>query len=537
MAEYGVTQAGFIRKPYDEIKKEIEDKARQLFGEDADLSVYSPIGLFSNLLSWQSHILWQELETTYYANWLDTAEGVNLDRVVQWGGITRGQAQKAVIQDMEFTGTPGVTIPLGFKVETAQGVAFETNNLAVIDQTGKVQIICSAVNAGPEGAVPSGAVTEITNPITGLESVTNISSSIGGRGIETDVELRQRYKIEGSEGSGSSTDAIRSSLIKREGVLDAVVYENITLGEDNEGRPPKSIECIVLGGIDQDIAQTIFNIKSAGIETYGKQELFAYDQEGKKYRIFFNRPTVKNIYVELDLHINSQYSETLTPPKIMKNIIEYIGGVFTEQSADQYFYGLAVGEEVYPWRIAAVNSEIAGIEDISVKIGFLQSGEPATPGYHDIVPTESSTVSFTPTDQPNISGTFYFRVVVDGDSEKQLITLDLVATDSWNNIITKINNQLVGANASIESVIINEQTVYFFRITSQSTGESSTILITDEQTNGFWNEVDIKVANLDLIKNDPVVGMDIIDNNKLTIGSREIAQCENINIKINILGE
>ena len=114
MTNYGVTSAGFVRKPYNVILNDNEDKARDLFGEDIDISINSPVGLFVQLLSWQSNLIWQEMEKTYYANWLDTAEGVNLEKIVALGGLVRKEPQKAIIQDQVFFGDQGTEIPMSF---------------------------------------------------------------------------------------------------------------------------------------------------------------------------------------------------------------------------------------------------------------------------------------------------------------------------------------------------------------------------------------------------------------------------------------
>lgn len=535
MGNYGVTLAGFIRKPFSEIEKENEEKARTLFGEDIDLTVYSPIGLFVKLLSWKCHIIWQELEKAYYANWLDTAEGVNLDRLVEWGGLTRGQPQKAIIQDMEFTGTPGTSIPAGFRIESQQGIAYETVNPGAIEPDGTVLIICSAVEPGEESAVPAETVFDMVDTLTGIDEIKNLSASIGGRDYETDAELRARYREEGAQGAGSSVDAIRSALLQVEGVIAAKAYENVGI-IDEEGRPPKSVECVVLGGSDQDIRQTIFEAKSAGIYTHGKVRGLAYDQEGKGYEIRFNRPMERDVYVKIELMINANYIETTSDPAIKTNIIKYIGGIDTTPEGDDYYGGLGVGEDVYPWRIAAVNRDIEGIEDIQVIIGFINSEDPndKTHGYQDISQTNDSTTTFIPTELPNIpEDTYYLFVSVDGGGN-QTIEVNVVSSDTWADITAKIDAGLTDASAELVQVETGPDK-YNIRITSTSSivGEGSTIAVSDAWEDGLLKALDDNVENLDIVILDAVEGMDNMDNNRLKIGVREIPRCDNSKITLN----
>ena len=49
---YGITEQGFVRKPYTVILSEAQGKARVLFGSDIDLSETSPDGMWVMLMSW-----------------------------------------------------------------------------------------------------------------------------------------------------------------------------------------------------------------------------------------------------------------------------------------------------------------------------------------------------------------------------------------------------------------------------------------------------------------------------------------------------
>lgn len=377
MAEYGVTKAGFIRKPFDVIEKENQEKARALFGDDVDLSIYSPIGLFVQMLTWKSHVLWQELEKAYYANWLETAEGVNLERTVSWGGLTRKGAQKAFLPGVVFSGDPGKVVPENFKVETPQGVQFKTLRSGTVDANGEVKIDCIAIESGPGGAVPAGAVTIITEPLAGLAGVYNNTPSFGARDIETDVELRARYKTEGTEGVGSSIDAIRKAILDVGGVISASVYENVEIYNDGEGRDPKSIECIVFGGNNaDDIAKAIFMTKPAGIKSCacgrntdaGRVSVEVADGEFKEFVIDFSRPELVDIHVAIDLKVKIPPWED-RQEQIKENIIKYIGGMYEHADGTvTEFDGLPIGSDIFPWRIAALNDEIPGIEDITVRL-------------------------------------------------------------------------------------------------------------------------------------------------------------------------
>src|SRR5690606_37484564 len=115
-----------------------------------------------------------------------------------YAGIRRRQAQHAT-GTIEITGTPNYTVPAGFLVSTANEVFFETTEAVTLDQDGKGTAPIRAVETGPSGNVPEGAITEIVTPDPDVSSVTNPERTTGGRDKETDTEFRARFNISAEE--------------------------------------------------------------------------------------------------------------------------------------------------------------------------------------------------------------------------------------------------------------------------------------------------------------------------------------------------
>ncbi len=108
-------------------------------------------------------------------------------------------------------------------------------------------------------------VKEITNPMDGVSACTNPAAIDGGRGRETDEEFRDRYYQSVDYAGGVNADAIAGEIMQNvDAVYSAICYENDTDETDALGLP-HSIEAIVYGGLDADIAQAIFRRKAAGI--------------------------------------------------------------------------------------------------------------------------------------------------------------------------------------------------------------------------------------------------------------------------------
>ncbi len=79
---------------------------------------------------------------------------------------------------------------------------------------------------------------------------------------------------------------------------------------DGNGLPPKSIEVVVFDGTppdltDDEVAQLIWNTKPAGIETFGTSSGSATDTLSALHTVFFSRPTEREVWLELDLDIDS----------------------------------------------------------------------------------------------------------------------------------------------------------------------------------------------------------------------------------------
>lgn len=362
---YGITPQGFIRKPFNVILQELVQTAQsgEYFGNEIDLSPESPLGALVHLIAWAIDRQWQLAEDVYYSMWLSTAEGVHLDRVCKLGFVSRRPATYATVV-LRFYGEPGAEVPAKTQAETAQNIVFETISDAVITNVGYVDVLARCTVPGTIGIVQSGMINSIKTPLPGVDSVINPQASWGGKDIESDYELVERYQ-QLPAATGSSVQSIISALQSTVGVISATVFENTGNVTDSNGLPPKSVECIVQGGADQDVARTIFTKKAAGIATHGSEEIQIVDDKGIDRLIKFSRPQNINVYVRYEIQTNQEWSDD-NIIIIKRNAIKYIGGVddnYTE------YGGVGISNTVYIWKLIAVQQEIVGVNSISVKIG------------------------------------------------------------------------------------------------------------------------------------------------------------------------
>lgn len=181
-------------------------------------------------------------------------------------------------------------------------------------------------------ALDSGAITaavgELSTIVTlvpGWDTVSNLQVASVGRLVETDSELRARYKT-GVYRLGAATlpaiEANINSLVL--GVTSVKVFENDDDVTDSVGRPPHSIHVVVEGGLDVDIAETIFQYKAGGIDTHGSVVVDVTDTEGTDHEIRFDRPTPRYIWVKAVVTVMTSGEETFPPDglsRIRANIL------------------------------------------------------------------------------------------------------------------------------------------------------------------------------------------------------------------------
>ena len=147
--DWGLTDAGFRRPTYAELLDAIEHKARELFGQKANLTVRTPLGIFLRIFAWMMNLLFSTLEDVYNSRFIDTAVGSSLYNLGRAIGLRLLGAQKAVGY-LTFTGDEGVDVPEGFLAETVAGMQYVTLQAGMI-QDGSVTLPASAVLPGPDG--------------------------------------------------------------------------------------------------------------------------------------------------------------------------------------------------------------------------------------------------------------------------------------------------------------------------------------------------------------------------------------------------
>ena len=149
-----------------------------------------------------------------------------------------------------------------------------------------------------------GVITQIVTTVDGWTACTNDITPIKGRLTQTDAEARTSYTNRvASRGTGTVASIVSLLYSDVEGVTFAAGYENYNDTTDAAGRPPHSIEIVVQGGTDEDVANIIWKNKAGGIRAYGKHYAYATDVNGNRQYLEFTR--VNDVYLLLSITVTS----------------------------------------------------------------------------------------------------------------------------------------------------------------------------------------------------------------------------------------
>lgn len=443
MADYGVTDQGFVLKRMDTILEDIHADLSEGFGFDTRVTGAAFLNVLVTTFAGKIADLWEVAQETYYAKNPATAEGVNLDNAVQYGGIRRA-ASKQTCYPLHCTGDDGTlvrsnavvatdTMPevrlfsageflitrekcnsasikvaavesdgvysisingdrysfvnkSGSESDILQGLAKEIgtgeytaevkdgilkvtdntksrNNAVALSDNLTTASVTTIANFFTEEygkvTLPFGIVTKMVNNISGFKSVVNMLDPTYGRLQETDIELRQSYIAKSALRSNTMIDSIVAELLNNVAYVESASgYENETDVTNERGLPPHSIEIVVEGGDNNQIAEAILRRKAGGIYTYGSVEVDVAGEYGELIPVRFNRPEYLYVWMKVILHGDTG--------KIPLNYAAMV-----VESISSYGEGLVAGQSLLIQRLTeGIYDLVAGVTYIEIKTAF-----------------------------------------------------------------------------------------------------------------------------------------------------------------------
>jgi len=265
-----------------------------------------------------------------------------------------------------LTGAFGFTVTdLDIPVTVTLTTAPDANTI----QARGVAIPMQAQNDGPVAAAEN-QLNVIETPVSGWNEIFNPDDAVFGRDIETDAELRLQREQSLQASGFSVTEAIRSHIRQDvTGVTAVIVIENeldVTDSATPVGRPPHSLEAVVQGGDDTEIAQRLYEVKAATIPAVSSQNVGQYkvtknilDSMGINHVISFSRPVQLTIYARVTVMLHPEEG-ALVP-------VDYVDRI--KSAVVAFGDALQIGVDILPGRIeTAVFESVGGLYAVTVEI-------------------------------------------------------------------------------------------------------------------------------------------------------------------------
>lgn len=370
MITYGVTLQGFVPKPLEVIKDELDARFKGFIGAsagtepDGSIPARSLAGQIIGVMTDGLAAQWDQQQAIVASFDPNAATAAAQDALCAQTGTVRDPAVKSQVT-ATCTGTPGTPLQPG-RAATVQGTGarFVSDAAAVIaavaawatatayvagdrrtangrvyqctiggvsagagpgpagtgtaivdgtvtwrylgEGTGAVDVLFLAADVGPFGAL-SGTLTEIATPVSGWQTVGNLLDADVGALLESDAALRIRREIELAADGLAAVDAIRAHVQRvGRGTANAVqavrVFKNDSDVPDADGRPGHSVEVLVLGGLDADIALAIWEAVGGGIATFrdpgaNGRTTVVTDSMGVPQTVYWSRPVAVPVYI------------------------------------------------------------------------------------------------------------------------------------------------------------------------------------------------------------------------------------------------
>lgn len=272
----------------------------------------------------------KDSEVLYLAQQFDprTAEGRFQDALGEIYFIKRKQAISSYAI-CTLTGRAGTQISAGALIQSEiDGTQWSLDEDVTIPAEETIQAQFTCLTAGAISA-SAGTLTKIITTVTGWDTVTNATATVGSLEESQSAFEKRRYDSVALN-ARSTTDSVYANVSQCDEVIAVYVTDNKTNVNktiDGYTLTPHSIFVCVIGGENQDIAKAIYEHLSAGCDYNGNTVIPVTDEyTGAVEQVKFYRPANYNVYIKVQIRDNDSL------PNDYENIIK--------QAVYNNFYGL-----------------------------------------------------------------------------------------------------------------------------------------------------------------------------------------------------
>lgn len=264
-----ITDKGITTESLPEILERVSNRFREIYGRDINLDPSTPdgqlIGFFAQEMANANQII------SAIVRMLNpyTATGRWLTDRTLYAGVARRGADYSRANNVIVTGNKGVQLPSGLVLRDGNGNKWVTEIPYRLNQDGSAIIKVRSQELGVYQLSKNDELTTETL-VAGIDKIIVDEPSVDGKEEETDGELLVRFMKSHAINNEDDRDGIQASILSLDDVKQCVVYENPTGETDAIGVPPHSINAVVVGGSNKDIAMAIIRKKKGGCGMMGE---------------------------------------------------------------------------------------------------------------------------------------------------------------------------------------------------------------------------------------------------------------------------
>jgi uncharacterized phage protein gp47/JayE len=294
-----------------------------------DLSVGSVLRAMlestASVILWLQGLILQLLTTTRAAS----SVGSDLDSWMADYGVTRISAVQAqgAVTFARFTPTNVATIAVGQLVQTADG----SQRFAVIADatqptfsaaagayvipagTSSAPVTVQAQNAGTQGNALAGQISALSQPIPGIDTVTNAAGFVNGVNPETDAALRTRFLAYVASLSKATKNAVGFAITS---LQQGLVYTLVENAQYNGTAQLGYFYVVVDDGTGTPSANLLTNVSSA---------VDAVRPLGSSFGVF--APVVVSVPIVLTITAASGYVKAAMQPVVQAAVQAYVNSL------------------------------------------------------------------------------------------------------------------------------------------------------------------------------------------------------------------
>lgn len=317
---FGVTSSGFVLKTLRDILSETNGDMVADISSELDVSPMSPDGLRNAVHARQEALLWELFALIVGALDPDKAEDDLLISLCKLTGtVPRGARATTIAETCVLVAGTTLTPGIAFVNVAGQPNVRATPIAAFTAPSSGSFVVQFALEQTGPIPIAAGTLTTIAPSIVGWTSATNALDGTLGRNADDNESLRLLRQQELAAAGSSTLAGIKSDLLQvldpsgAQLITDAHVYENTTDFPDAQGRPRKSVECLIIapgGSTADEIAQAVFDAVGAGPTIFGNGSGAgtATDVNGLAHTVPYSIPSLIPVWIIYTLHSDSTYA-------------------------------------------------------------------------------------------------------------------------------------------------------------------------------------------------------------------------------------